>query len=319
MDSKRFLFVPSHGADGFVTVSHGDSGTEAQRIGRAGEGPGEYRYIRWVVPHESGLHVFDPVALRRTLLDADYRVVHTSPLPVRLAGTAAVLGDSSYVVNGSISTSARIGYALHHFSPSGELMRSFDESPLGHGVPGAEISSYRSLRVGPDGLLWSAHRTRYQIDTWDVGQGELLHSHMRAADWFPPHLEWGSNDPRRSPRPEIIDMEIDPQGRLWMLISVASDQWSEAFVNLVEGSHPELDGHRLDDWTMAYDTRIEVIDPTEGCVIAHRIVDEYLPFFVGPGWAVSFPDYPTPDLQMQLWRLALSSQQPLEMGGSGCA
>ena len=316
LDSARVLFVPGRGADAFVVAAV--DGSRWERVGRDGQGPGEYSHIRWVVPHEGSLHVFDAVARRRTVLDASFEILHTNPLYLDPAGGAAILEDSTYVVNGSIPTSNRVGYVLHHFGPGGEVIRSFDESPDGYGTPGAGITRYRSVSAAGDGTLWAAHRTRYQIDLWNLERGGLTLSLIREADWFAPHSEWGSLDPERPPKPHLLDLEVDSEGRLWVLVGVASARWAEGFVETPEGVHPELGDHVLDDWNVSYDTVVEVIDPSARCVLATATLDDRVPFFVGPGWAVSYREDERGSPTQQLWRLALRGPSSHNTGDERC-
>ncbi len=304
LDSARVVFVPGQAAHALVVANV--DGSRWTRVGREGQGPGEYSYIRWTVPDRSRLHVFDGMAMRRTVLGADFEVLHTNPLYLNLAGGAAVLGDSTYIVNGSIPTSDRVGYVLHHFGPEGEVLRSFDESPEGYGTAAAGITRYRSVLAPGDGTLWAAHRTRYQIDLWDIEYGELTLSLVRDADWFVPHREWELHHPERPPRPQLLDLEMDSQGRLWVLVSVASARWADGFVNAPEGAHPELGAYVLDDWNVSYDTVLEVIDPIARCVLATKTLDDRVPFFVGPGWGVSYRDDEAGSPTQRLWRLTLA-------------
>ena len=162
MDDGRIIVVWSNFGDGFTVVS--PDGSAARRVGRRGEGPGDYGYVRWVRPHRDRLHLFDAMLQRRTVLDGAYKVVHTNPVCANVAFDAVVLGDSAYVINASIPTPERVGYALHLFDESGSVVRPFDELPEGYGTPGSEMRLYRSLAVARDRKLWSAHFAQYRID-----------------------------------------------------------------------------------------------------------------------------------------------------------
>lgn len=308
MDSTSILYVPGQGADGFVVAAA--DGSNWERVGRSGRGPGEYRYIRWVVARDGHLHVFDAAGMRRTVLDGGLDVIHTNPLYLNLAGSAVVLPDLTYIVNGSIPTPDRVGYVLHHFGSDGKVVRSFDESPDGYGTPDAGITRYRSLVLAENNTLWSAHRTRYQVDSWDLDRDVRDMSLVRRADWFPPHKEWGSNDPAQPPKPHLLDLEEDSEGRLWVLIGVASEHWAEGFVRTPEDAHPELGRHMIDDRNTSYDTIVEVIDPTARCILATITVDHRMSFFVGPGWAASYLEDHQGSPTQQLWRLELRGPSP---------
>lgn len=236
-------------------------------VGRGGEGPGEYRFIRWLRAHGDRLHVFDRANMRRTVLDArDFEVIHTNPLSsVKLENDAVVLTDSSYLINGTMYTPERIEYVLHLFNGEGEVVRSFDEIPFG--VPDAP-SPLRWLTPARHGGVWSAAPDEYRIDLWDVGTGKRQRSLVRDVGWFPPngpHL-W---HPDRLDPPRIRNITEDARGRLWVLLHVAAaKRWAECFERTPPGSHPEAEEYMVREGCFLYDTRIEVLDSESGRILA---------------------------------------------------
>ncbi|WP_419942699.1 hypothetical protein [Candidatus Palauibacter sp.] len=303
LEDGRLAAVGFSVADGFLLMAP-DAGVEW--VGRSGDGPGEYRYIRWVRPRGDRLHVFDVLSRRRTVLDANLDVVLTNPLLGSLAGDAAIFGDSAYVVNGPVPTPENIGYALHLFDASGAVVRSFDELPGGYGTPDSGIAIYRRLAVARDGGLWSAYRGEYRIDLWDPPTGTRLRTLVRPAEWFPAHAEPGSNDPERPALPTILDIVEDAAGRLWVLLSIASDRWAEGFEETPEGAHPELDEYLHVDFDISYDTMVEVIDPARGRLLATTTVDQNLHVLRG-GRAVSSEEGEFGLPTIQLWQLGLTA------------
>lgn len=98
-------------------------------IGRGGEGPGEYRWIRFARVHEDRLHVFDLRNVRRTVLDAEsFEVLGTNQLlgmnPPDMLLDGEVLDESRYVINATLRSPDRVGYALHLFDGEGRVLRS---------------------------------------------------------------------------------------------------------------------------------------------------------------------------------------------------
>ena len=303
LEDGRIAAVGFTVADGFLLMAP-DAGVE--RVGRSGDGPGEYRNIRWVRSRGDRLHVFDALSRRRTVLDENLNVVLTNPLSVTLAGDAAIFGDSAYVVNGPVPTPENIGYALHLFDANGAVIRSFDELPGGYGTPDSGIVIYRRLAVARDGGLWSAYRGEYRIDLWDPQTGTKRRTLVRPAEWFPAHAEPGSNDPELPALPTILDISEDAQGRLWVLLSIASDRWAEGFEATPEGAHPELDEYLHVDFDISYDTMVEVIDPARGRLLATTTVPQNLHVFRG-GRAVSSSEGEFGLPTVQLWQLGLTS------------
>ena len=257
-------------SDRFFVASRDGSG--GRWVGRAGEGPGEYSFVRWVMPFGERLHVFDPTLMRRTVLDATtFDVVRTDPLgpvPIQFGADALVLDDSSYVLNADIYTRDRVGYVLHVFNGEGEVVRSFDEIPIL--MPGEEPvqDRWRILEPARAGGVWSAWRSEYRLDLWDVASGTRRRSLVRNAPWFLPHNGTGSWHPDRTSNPVIYDIMEDSEGRLWVLILLASDQWSECWEKQPPSAHSEAPGYMPRPGCSLFEERLEVLDPEAGRVLA---------------------------------------------------
>lgn len=259
-------------SDRFFVASPDGSG--GRWVGRGGEGPGEYAFVRWVRARGDGLHVFDPMLMRRTVLDgADFSVVRTNRLQrIQFFAAVVVLDDSSYVINGAIRTPERVGYALHLFNGEGDVVRSFDETPVGMPATAGIPDSWRFLSPARDGGLWSAGRSAYRIDLWDAASGKLRRSLVRNASWFPPHSGAREYDPDRPALPVITEVMEDAAGRLWVLVSLASDRWATCFVRTPPGAHPELGEYMVRDDCEPFYRKIEVLDPRTGRLLATETV-----------------------------------------------
>ena len=307
VDDGRFVFVRSSDGDGFMLVS--DQGRALARIGQLGDGLGEYQYIRWVKPFGAYFHIFDVQRRHRTVLNEKLEVHHHNAVDADFAGDVIVINDSTYVINAAIYTSERIGYALHAFGNAGTVLRSFDEMPEGFGMKGSRVRLYRSLARSSDGMIWSAHRTKYIIDLWNAHTGSQELSLVRATDWFPNHDQSSVRDRHNPPLPEIIDVGEDSHGYLWVLIRMASAHWSDAFVETPENAHPEYGDYILDDMHLAYDTRIEVIDIARRRLIASSVVGEAHAFYVN-GWLFSLDKHEDDMFVRRQWRVDLRGPVP---------
>lgn len=304
MADGRTVLASAYDGAGFMVYPA--TGGSAERVGRAGEGPGEYRYVRWVRPHGRQLHVFDGQARRLTVLDSSLDVVRTLVLPGIPHWDAAVLDDSTYVVNMVVPTQDRIGYALHTVNGRGKAVRSFDELSGGYGTPGSDVKLMRNVGRGRDGTVWSAHYSKYQVDLWNPATGGKLRSLVRNAEWFPEHVQGSRTNPEEAALPRIIGVAEDERGRLWIMISVASDGWPAGLVKTADDAHPELGEYTLpNDLDNVFDTVVEVIDPVAGRVIASATFDEAF-LFVGAGWAASREDGASLAPRLQIWRLTLN-------------
>ena len=261
---------------------------EAQWVGRRGEGPGEYRYIRWVRASGNHLHVFDAINMRRTVLNADFEVEHTHPLQFVDFGLGlASLGDSAYVMNATIRSSDRVGYALHLFDGQGMVVNSFDEIPGGYGLAGAVPGPYRRLAVSQDGGVWSAPESEYRIDLWDPGTGDRRRSLVREADWFPAHDGTWSLTPDQPRPPRIGGVREDDRGWLWVLIHVASEHWRECLEETPSGAPAQVGEYRWREHCRGHDSRLEVLDPDTGRIMAAQTFPQSIVFVLPRGNVVS--------------------------------
>lgn len=299
-------------SDRFLIVSPG--GKEARWVGRGGAGPGEYGFVRLVRSDGDRIHVFDQTNARRTVLDEDLNVVHSNPMFVQLQFDGVILGDSAYVVNGTLNTPDQIGYVLHLFDAEGGAMRSFDELPGAYGVPGGPIAPKdRWLATDRAGRVWSARRQEYRIDLWNPWTGIRELSLVRMADWFPARLDaaeaepWGPDTPGQ---PWVSDIAADADGRLWLAVSVASPEWAECF-----GESPESGAAEYIEGCVLFDTLVEVIDPVAGRVLAStRLPHHFWSIWEGLGLSGGYDEFGFPTFQ--LWNLQLNETN--HEGGEQC-
>ena len=240
-------------------------------IGREGEGPGEYRSVRWVRSRGGRAHVFDTFNNRRTVLDErSFEVLHTNPhdLPIAAGYDATVLDDTSYVINAAFHVPERVGYALHRFGPDGAAANSFDEEPVG--LPGEEEPLARWLAPSSQaGHFWAGPFDEYRVDMWDAVEGRRSRSLVREADWFPPRAApW---DPTAwepgMPGITVIDGAAeDAAGRLWVVLRIPTSlSWpADCFERIPDPAPGEFEYAVREACQPLTRNRIEVLDPGTG-------------------------------------------------------
>jgi hypothetical protein len=170
-DSRARFYVttPQQGPEApFVYES---DGRFLQRLGREGEGPGEYEYPgTMLVTRGDTIHVLDQRARRLTVLSPSFEVVRTVP---GMPGTGAILQlpNGHYVVN-----NAHTGHPLRLLDKSGRALRGFGE---GSEVmdPYSGWRNGRALALSRRGGFWSAvrlsrhiieHRTEDGLKTLEI-------------------------------------------------------------------------------------------------------------------------------------------------------
>jgi hypothetical protein len=109
--------------------------------------------------------------------------------------------------------------------------------------------------------FWSWVRNRYQIDDVDA-DGHVRRRLTRNVSWFEPWLEemeTRSGVPTL-PQPYLMSVDEDSTGRIWVNVRVADAHWSAANAPRRHQSAADVDH--------AYDTIIEVLDPSGARVLA---------------------------------------------------
>lgn len=281
---------------GFVVFDH--AGNYLQRVGRRGQGPGEYQYVRWIRSKGDKLHVVDPILRRHTVLSADFELVRTNQLSGEMLGAVLPLTDSSLVVNAMIRTRDHMGYALHTTAPGPLVNASFDLEPGGMDLRSSPEPYLRVLSEARSGdSFWSVHRTRYRVEQW-APNGTLMRRFARESPWFLPNR--GRADPRARPPPVVLDTWMDPQDRLWVLIRASKDTW-QGLVGRAPPNDPDFENRNIES---LYDTIIEVLDVRSGSLLLSATVDTAIYQFLGDGLAVS-SDNDRDAPRVLVWQLSI--------------
>ena len=244
-----------------------------QRLGREGEGPGEYRSPNaiLVTPGDT-LHIFDGSTARLTVLSPEYDVVRTAP-GVTVAYHAVRLPNRQYVFN-----SEGGGYPLVLLDALGSTLRRFGST---HEIFSRDRSwrNARAIAVDPSGNVWTASRFfEYAIQLWNP-DGRLLMTVVPKSSWYPSYDTLSNPTPDVPPMPTVWGI-WESEGKLWILGSAADDHWVEAL-----GEPRRLEGqlvYPLVDRRLAYDGIIDVLDPVDGTSVASR----RLPDVGWPMWVV---------------------------------
>ncbi|MXX35857.1 MAG: hypothetical protein F4107_07980 [Gemmatimonadetes bacterium] len=136
---------------------------------------------------------------------------------------ALVLPSGDMVVNALSTTPARVRYALHLVTPGDDRLMSMDRPDMRLLTLGNSFRLKRFLALRDRTSFWSAHATTYRIDHWDVS-GRLVESLRRDAPWFEGR-ETRSLARLEPPPADLVGLDSDSEGRLWVLFSVSDLEW----------------------------------------------------------------------------------------------
>ncbi len=298
LDSRGRFYVASARQDGRILVFD-RSGRFLESIGRKGSRPGEFEgIVHLQVSRGDTLHVFEAGNQRHTVLSPSRRLVRTSRVPGRVYG-ALVEGNGSVLVQSPVPTPARVGLPVHLIGKDGEILRSFAG---GRGAYDRENPDhhFRPLaRAGRD-HLWLAHLNRYEVELWDV-EGRLLRTLVRDAAWFRPWDRPAPGAPFAArPKPAIVSIREDPQGRLWIVASVADTNWKKGRVG--HGG-----GRPVEEMTRRFDTVVEVIDPETGHLLASARDPGIPPTFITADLVFRPVESRDGGARIEVWQVRLTS------------
>ena len=255
------------------------TGSFLRTIGRRGAGPGEYSNPIDAVelPGDSML-IVDDHAVRATVLDPKLEPIRQVVLPGsgQLRPGAIPEWPTALIVNVWETDWRRPVGPIRRLTlagPRAAIAESFgaEGRPLS---PDEDPEGYVVARAGPD-RLWSTQSALYRLSLWSM-RGQKLTTLERRAPWFPPPPTSGMGSPTMPPSPRIRTMYQDADGLLWVFITVASPRWREYWPPAPpRGRGGEL-GERassVEATERLYVTRVEVLDPAAGRVVARTDLD----------------------------------------------
>jgi hypothetical protein len=245
------------------------NGNILSRIGRRGEGPGEFRlpWQIWTDPSDTA-YVLDMGLARVSVLTPAgkylraFRVPSTKGQFLPLGGNRLLITGLFYGVKGVDERSAALPL---HFIRADTMVKSFGVPIRNYDARAAYSLADQHLVAYGNSILTLPLTYRYTVDQWDTA-GRLVRRLIREPVWFKPFDHLGAvTDP---PDPMVVGAWVDSSSRLWVVTKHASDRWREAWSNkptIGEGGHP---AYSLDHEELLYSSTIEVIDLKKGTLIA---------------------------------------------------
>lgn len=280
------------------------AGVFVRTIGRRGEGPGEYGAITRIrFRRGDTVEIYSGDPRRRTVLGPDRSVVSTNPVPLNFM-RSVFLPDGRAMLVDHMATPDRAGYPLQLVEPSGEVVRSLGAVEPEYD-PREPMRLSRVVAAGPDGgSVWTVGRGDYRIELWDT-TGTRRAVLQRDADWFEPYVLGTPLEPDGPPPPPQVSlMTRDAEGRLWIAVLVAADDWRAGFSRAENGRYePQI--------AQIYDTILEVVEPSTGRLLAsRRFTDHSFSVFLDGSLIVSYEEDEAGYPFLDVWRFSLDSVEP---------
>lgn len=229
-----------------------DEGRFVRRVGRVGDGPGEFRRVIDAHVVGSRLVALDNANRAWSIFSLAGEFVEQRPYGYATGPFLPVGGSRVVVVTMDQAPEAE-GLPLHlaHID-SGVPSRHFgswyewEDTPYADNVQGSVVS-------GPGTVWWGAAGSP-RVQEWSVDD-ELLRVVEGELPWFPEVTE--VIDPTREPPSTLLrSLALDAREHLWMTVRTADPQWREVELERTP------DGYRVPTARRAeyMDTRLDIFD-----------------------------------------------------------
>ncbi len=223
----RFLVVDINQASEIRAYSKTD-GRFTGLVGRAGDGPGEFRNIHQIrVGPADSLFVME-MGGQVDVLDPELRFARFARGPGMLMSESGGLptGNGSILLNGQMGAYSG-GQPLHVVDTAGNILRSFGRHPDDVADRGPAITDVRFFQPDASDEPWVAHPTRYVLERWSTDSGRLLTRVERSPPWFPSDAYVG-NTPTLDPPPMLLSVRPFDEEQLQVIGRRAQTEPAEA-------------------------------------------------------------------------------------------
>ena len=239
-----------------TTIQRFDSdGRFVRAMGRAGEGPGEFRAVVDAHAVEGRIVGLDALKRAWVIFDAagDFLAERRYGF---MAGSFVPIGGNRVVVIAMDRRPSVVGNPLHLVDlDSGVPSLHFGAASANWTIRGYGASVIGSV-LGRPGTLWWATVGSPRLQEWSV-EDELLTVMEGELPWFPEVA--GPTDPFTEPPPTLLQsIALDRRGHLWMALRTADPEWRDVELEAgPEAGAAIIPDGRSDDYR---DSRLDIFD-----------------------------------------------------------
>lgn len=250
--------------DGIETLAvFGRDGRFRRRIGRPGQGPGEWaRPVRVIQSRWDSIFVVD-AARRISILTSDGRFVRSVRTPGIAINNLIELPNGDMLAAGTAFSKEGLGYPLHLIDRGSGASRPLGEPLSTYNPEIHQPEIRRQIGSSGDNSVWVARYNRYILENRS-NSGDVRQVFARNVDWF---RSW-QGQPFSGVRPAnsaISGIAEDSTGLIWVFVSVPKTRSTPMTMPRERDSLPA--DFLLIDF-LNQDTRIEVLDPKAGTLVA---------------------------------------------------
>lgn len=243
-----------------------------QRVGRVGAGPGEYQFPSDVLPMAGdSVLILDPQLQRATVVSPTLGATRQLRMEERAWGAVVVRWPDAIAsgINSGVDAQGRALLWSKVESGSIRTRRSFGPTAATRGDAQPFL---QTVAPTPRQTVWASYRTRYEPTEYDT-TGRALRAFSRTPSWFAEPTRSILGTPTRPPGPSVAGIEEDSTGLLWIYLRVPGPRWREAWPALPPGTR-EVMSRSISHEHLTH-TRIEVVDPSAGRVVARTNIPAY--------------------------------------------
>lgn len=273
-------------------------------LGRAGEGPGEFRNAAIVFggPRDS-INVVDWATLRISVLDANLEFVRSMPtMTSPLNGVS--LSGGQFVLSGILNDRAHIGLPFHLFDRQGTRIGTWGDRTKPY-LPSNQIRFVYRLAAARRRGFWAVPLLgQYQIEHWQSADSAVALVRPDAS-WYvsvPENLRQFDVNAKSPPVSFVYGIWEDSAGLVWVFTRIGDLRGPGARDTL---SNLERSYSAPKDADLEYDTMVEVIDPVAGSVVVSQRFDDLFYLALGNGKVVHVDERPDGGVEIQVLRLRL--------------
>jgi hypothetical protein len=277
----------------------GADGSFLRSVGRAGDGPGEFRTVNHIaLLGADTLEVYDLGGLRIQQFGPRFEPGSATRLPGFHAASMARVADGRRVVNAIVAVPSGIGLPLHLVSETGEILASFGSDPP---IEDLRTSHRRYFSLTPRETAWATRHTEYRLEEW-TWEGRRVRALVRDAPWLKRDGD-RQLSPDGVPNAGVRAIREDREGRLWVAVLVPGSDWESGV-----GPQEQFTGQvttGITNMERAFDTIIEVIDPETGRILGTQRLSVPVQGFVDDGRVYAIEITPIGDYRISVWKLEL--------------
>lgn len=281
------------------------TGAFVRRVGRPGQGPGEYVAVVAVEPGiGDSVLVMDAGNHRLDVLTPLLGSGRSAPLALEGAEIAALADGGLLMSTGFGRRGAEPSHRLHRLDPSFRVVRSFmAEASIGRDEDPARAR--RRMSATRRGIVAVAHHGDYVVEIWD-GSGRHLETLRREPEWFPASPPEAGRPLDREPRPRVVDVRLDEDGRIWILAHVPDPEWEEAVKPGRDPYGRPAMAIAQSDLSDYMDSVVEILDLRTNALVASVRMDPYVDFLLPGGFAASYREDEVGHPRIDVWQLTLA-------------